>query len=226
MSSDYFSGSYSDVSGLGFNPSDGGSDFSIGSPGTLSGSGYNTDKIGTGNPGYLMAAGMFTQMFATIGAAISESNAIEARADYRQKQMQFNSQVADFQAQLTIDDGNRAADKVLTAGKQAVGEERASAGAQGIEVNAGSAQDVQVSSQTMSMMDALTIKNNAARQAFGYKVQAMSDRGQAEFTGLEARNEERSTLLTGGLGAMGKGLQGYYYGSGGTISDATRKGTY
>lgn len=169
---------------------------------------------------YVMAAGMFVQMFSTIVSAFAQRDAIEAQAEYKKQQLEFDAQVSDLQAETAIQDAERTAQKIETAGNQAVSDTRASAGAQGIEVNAGSAKDVQVSQKALSMYDAFTARNNGARQAFGYNVQSINDRGAASFAQSQASNLGNSTLLTGGLNALGQGAEGFYYASGGTIKDA------
>ncbi len=58
-------------------------------------------------------------------------------------------------------------------------------------------------------MDALTVKNNAWREAWGYKAQARSYRTQGALSRLASRNEANSTLLTGGLQAVNAGVGGY-----------------
>ena len=56
----------------------------------------------------------------------------------------------------------------------------------------------------------MTIENNAWREAWGYKVQAVSGQGQAAQTRLAANNVMDNTLLTGGLQAANYGAQAYY----------------
>jgi hypothetical protein len=58
----------------------------------------------------------------------------------------------------------------------------------------------------MGELDALTIRNNAAREAWGYRVQATNYRQSASLTKMAAKNQASSirnqgwtTLLTSGL---------------------------
>jgi hypothetical protein len=49
----------------------------------------------------------------------------------------------------------------------------------------------------LSTLDAATIKNNAAREAWGYKVQAQDYQNRGDILLTNADNEATSTLLTG-----------------------------
>lgn len=64
--------------------------------------------------------------------------------------------------------------------KKAIGSQRAALAAQGIRIDEGSARDVQLETAEIGELDAMNIRNNAAREAFGYKVQSISQRMKGE----------------------------------------------
>ena len=109
------------------------------------------------------------------------------------------------------DAGDTAAAARLGAARKIAGSETASAGAQGIDPNSGSAGDVRGDTNTLGQLDALTIKNNAWKTAWGYKVQAANQNSQAQFDQITAQNEANSTILTGGLNAASSIAMGYGY---------------
>lgn len=175
-------------------------------------------------PGYgtVMAAGMFANMFSTIFSGISQNQALHQQADYQQRQLNFNAKIADLQAQDAIDTGNREASRIERQGNQVLGAQRAGYGASGVDVNYGSAMDVQKDTRATTALDVLTTKNNAAKAAWGYKVQAAGYQSEGEWGQHSANVRGGSTLLTSGLQAAGEGAMGYYYGAGGTIKDSAR----
>jgi len=64
--------------------------------------------------------------------------------------------------------------------KALIGSQRASLAASGVDVNDGSALDVQTDSARQGETDALTIRANAAREAWGYKVKQVNDLSQEQ----------------------------------------------
>src|SRR5262245_14171461 len=75
-----------------------------------------------------------------------------------------------------------------------IGTQRAGFASQGVDVGTGSALDVQADAAYLGELDALTIRNNAAREAHGYQVEAerARRRGQyARLTGQQAQSAAR-----------------------------------
>ncbi len=75
-------------------------------------------------------------------------------------------------------------------------------GASGVSVNGDTSTDLTYDSERLGALDALTIKTNAAREAFGYRTQGANFSAQGKFASLSAENTSRSTLLTGGMNAL------------------------
>lgn len=61
---------------------------------------------------------------------------------------------------------------VRAEGTRAVGEAKVAAAASGVDTGSGSALDMLADTRAMSELDALTIRNNAAREAWGYRTAA------------------------------------------------------
>jgi hypothetical protein len=62
--------------------------------------------------------------------------------------------------------------------KQILGTQRAGYAGQGVDVGTGSAVDVAADTTALGELDAMTIRNNAKREAYGYQVQAAGFRAQ------------------------------------------------
>lgn len=88
-----------------------------------------------------------------------------------------------------------------------VGAIKAAQAGSGLEVDVGSAPDVRASAAELGQLDALTIRSNAAKEAYGYRTQAVSEKAQSALDEFEAKSASEagtigaaSTFL-GGLGS-------------------------
>jgi len=79
-----------------------------------------------------------------------------------------------------------------------IGSQRAALAAQGVDVNDGTAVDLQADSAMLGELDALTIRNNAAMEAFGFQRQASSFRNQGRAAVSEGAQNAAGTILGGG----------------------------
>ncbi|BBS33365.1 hypothetical protein [Enterobacter cloacae] len=122
-----------------------------------------------------------------------------------------NANVAEAQAQDSINRGNAQADEVRRRNRQAAGTQAATMGATGADLSTGGSLDIFGDTAQFGALDALTTVNNAQREAYGYKAQASSSRKQGNMGAL-------TTLLTAPLQAYGA-----YQMGGGTWSPFTQK---
>lgn len=97
-----------------------------------------------------------------------------------------------------------AADQRLK-GRKIEASQRAAAAAGGVDVNTGTAGQLQHETSTFSELDALRITNNAARQAWGYQTQA----GLDEWQGKQAETGSYISAASSLLGGASKGYFGY-----------------
>lgn len=84
----------------------------------------------------------------------------------------FNAQVAELQADDAIARGEEAVIRFRQKVRGAIGSQRAGFAAGNIDVNTGTAADVQADAAFLGELDTLTIAGNAAREAWGYEIQA------------------------------------------------------
>lgn len=83
-----------------------------------------------------------------------------------------NADVAEAQAQDSINRGNSQADEVRRRNRQAAGTQAATMGATGADLSTGGALDIFGDTAQFGALDALTTVNNAQREAYGYQVQS------------------------------------------------------
>jgi hypothetical protein len=139
-----------------------------------------------------------------------QARAASTQGSYTAAIDEQNAALADAQAQDAIARGSVDEGRQRLATRQNIGATRAAQAASGVDISSGSAADVQASEAGLGELDALTIRNNAAREAWGYNVDAGNLRQQAKlarFTGQEAaagyRAQSYSQLITGGLNTYG-----------------------
>lgn len=144
------------------------------------------------------------QALTTAQSQFQQAGAVLSQGRYHQRLAKWNADQTERDAAFVLERGQRAANRQRQDAKGLVGSQRAAAAASGVEVNDGSALDVQADTAALGELDATTIANNAAREALGYKAQASGYRQQGIYEGLAARNQAGalktagySTLLTG-----------------------------
>ncbi|GKX40033.1 hypothetical protein SOASR014_37720 [Pectobacterium carotovorum subsp. carotovorum] len=154
-----------------------------------------------------------------VGVAIASS----AMAAYSQNQSakataraaNVNAEIADQQAQDSINRGSAEADRVRTRYRQMAGSQAAAMGASGTDLSSGVALDIFGDTAATGELDALTTFNNAERQAYGFQTQGMNYRNEAGMARAQGRNAVTQTLLTAPLKAygayqMGGGMSSFF----------------
>ena len=121
-----------------------------------------------------------------------------------------NAEFAERQADDAIARGHETEGRYRAGVRQVIGTQRAGYAAQGVDVGDGSAAEVQADTAYIGELDALTIRNNAKREAYGFKVDAWNSRNQGELARMSGRNQAASlrnqsysTLLSGAAGFVG-----------------------
>lgn len=153
----------------------------------------------------------------------SQAQAQKSQADFASTQYRQNAEMADIRATDAISRGERNSAIAGLQTKQNIGSQRAAAAASGVDVNQGSALDLQADTAGQGALNRLQITNNAYREALGYKIEAANDRSSAAFATAAGENEASNTLITGGLKAISYGAQAYgsYKANNGTLSPYT-----
>ncbi len=144
--------------------------------------------------------------------AEQEADAVVKQAEFQKKVYESNKRLAEYSAEDVMSRGERAINDLGTVVQSTIGAQRSSYASQGVDVNTGIAVDVAAETAVSGAVDALTIKNNATREAFGYKIQAINYSRQGKFVEEAAKRSASNTLLTGGLRSLAKLGEGAYKG--------------
>lgn len=121
-------------------------------------------------------------------AGKQQQEASESQADL----LDYNAEVADLQRKDALDRGAEEESRFRTQVRGAIGTERTEFAANNVDVNFGSAADVQADTAFLGELDALTIRVNAAREAWGFQVQGEDIRRRAEITRREGVQQARA----------------------------------
>lgn len=144
----------------------------------------------------------------TVGAAVSaygvyeQGQAGQAAANYQSQIARNNATIANQNAQYAIAAGNAKAQATSLQNAAVGGRIRAAEAANQIDVNTGSATDVQQSQREAGTLSTLTEENNALLQAYGYKAAAASDTAQA---GIDTATGQQAAIA-GDIGSAGSVL--------------------
>lgn len=135
-----------------------------------------------------------------------KANAIaqQQQYDYQAQVNKNNAQIAEWQAQDAVDRGAVKEKQHRIKVAQLKGRQRSVLAASGLEVDDGSALDVLGDTAELGELDALTIRSNAEREAYDYKVSAMSQNAQANINRVSGQN----ALTAGNYAAMSSLLTG------------------
>lgn len=133
-----------------------------------------------------------------------QAKAAKAEGEYEAAIHEQNADIAEAQARDAIERGKTKEGRFRRDVSQLKGSQRARLAAQGIDISSGSAGYLQADTAVIGEVDALTIRNNAAREAWGFKVQAADARNKAALTRMGGGNRARalrdasySTLISG-----------------------------
>ena len=122
---------------------------------------------------------------ALISAGVSAASSIaggiaqQQAGEYNAKVAQNNSTIALQNATFAAQEGEQKAGAESMKSRAEVGAIEANQGASGVETGSQSSQDTITSERQKGELNALTVRSNAARQAYGYQTQAQGFQEQA-----------------------------------------------
>jgi len=117
-------------------------------------------------------------------STISSTQKVQASnqaATYNASISRMNAQAAEAQATDALARGRRRETEQRLQTSRLEGSQRAAAGASGVSVRSGSVQDILSDTEFFGERDALDIRGNAAREAFGFRNQASNFNAQASL---------------------------------------------
>lgn len=146
----------------------------------------------------------------SLSGAYLQSQAQKEQGKYEQQVAESNARMAEENAKDAVLRGRTEAGQVLRRGRSIKGAQRAALAGQGVDVGTGTPADLQTETDSMGTLDAMTVQNNAWREAWGYKAEASNERIKGRFARFASKTEARNTLLTGGLQAANSLVEGAY----------------
>lgn len=110
----------------------------------------------------------------------------------------YNRHVAAYQSQDAIRRGKEAEKRFRQEADLLLGEQKVSLAAQNIDIDDDSALDVLADTAVSAEIDAITIRNNARREAWGYQVQGVDYRLRGQIAQTQGNLQAAGTILTQG----------------------------
>ena len=140
----------------------------------------------------------------------SSMEAQSANAAYQAQVAANNSKQAMINAGMETQSGEIEASNQGLKTRGSVGMVKAKQAASGVDVNTGSAPKVRAAVSELGMLDAMTIRSNAAKKAYGYEVAATSDTAECGLLSEESKQASDAapvaalgTFLSGASSAGG-----------------------
>lgn len=163
--------------------------------------------------GALSAAGAGVGAITTAVGAYNQSAAYARQGKYSRRMANINASMADIEATDAIRRGDIAANRQGLRTALLIGTQRATAAGQGVDVNSGSALDLQANAARMGVLDQHTLRMNAYKEAMSIRMKGSSDRFQGNMAYMSGRNNAYNSLLAGGLNGtrqVSSALDNYY----------------
>jgi len=150
-----------------------------------------------------LALGLASTLMGAAGA-VQQGQAASQAAEYNSKVSAMNADLADRRAKDALVRGQKEEQQKLFEKAQIMGKQKAAAAANGVDITFGSPLDNIVDTAKLGEIDALTIRQNANRESYDYRVQAVNQNAQSELQSMQA-----DSAKTGGyLSAFGTLLGG------------------
>jgi hypothetical protein len=158
---------------------------------------------------------------AVIGAAgtIMQGQAAAGQASYQAQVARNNQIIAERNAVDAEKRGVIDEDKMRRRVASIAGTQRAQLAGQGSVLDEGSPLDIQMDTAGLGELDALTVRGNSEREAYGFRVQGMNQGAQAAL--YDSKTSTLGSWLSAGGSILGGAAQGYKaFGFGGGGSGA------
>lgn len=169
---------------------------------------------GFGGIGWGTALSLAGTAVSTIGS-LSKANSEKNAAQYNAGIDANNKQIADQNAQLAEQQGNIATEQAQMKTRADAAGLMVQQAASGVDVNSGSSLDVRSSAAQLGQLNAINIRSDATRKAYGYKTDAAGYGAQEDLDNAKAKSAgtagliDASTSLLGGLGNADSSYNNY-----------------
>lgn len=150
------------------------------------------------------------------GAAVNQGDQQKYAYEYKAQVAENNARLAEQYAQQAAEKGKQQASMYLAKGTGDREKAFTAFAARNLSTGAGTSQEAVIGDiDALKKLDALTIRNNAAREQWGHNLQAQSFRQQAvtdRISGEQAQKAGRAAAtssLISGFGSVGEKWQNY-----------------
>lgn len=141
---------------------------------------------GSATLAYVAIASTVASTAVSVMGAQQQAAAQSAAANYQSQVAANNAIIARQNADAALEAGRAAEQQQRMKSASLIGSMRAAQAANGVSLDSGSVLDVQADAATLGELDALTIRNNAARQAWAYESQASNFTSQSQLDSAQA----------------------------------------
>jgi hypothetical protein len=165
----------------------------------------------------LSSIASFGGMAMSTMGAYSNSRASKAALEAQAQVAANNRQIAQWQADDALKRGDRAVSRSRMRTNQIKGTQRASMAANGVDLGVGSALNILVDTEYFGEVDAGTIKDNAAKEAWALRNQAANFGSESEL--MRSRADAEKPWMAAGtslLTSAGRVAGSWYPSSGGS----------
>lgn len=138
-----------------------------------------------------------SQLLSAFGSGTSAGAQYQSGA-YTAQVARNNQVTANQNADLALFRGNEQASIAQQRTAQTIGAQRTGAGASGVDVNSGSPERAQEDTARIGAMDVQTIRENAQRSAWGYRVQGENFANEAKLDEARGDMGAFASLIGGG----------------------------
>lgn len=132
-----------------------------------------------------------------LGSSVGQGIAGSQAASYQAQVAKNNSIIAKQNATYSAEAGSAQTEEQGLKSASKSGLVRAAFASNGLDVNTGSAADVQTSQRELGYLDTATTASNAALQTYGYNTQSQNYKAQEELENQEAIDAPIEGLLNG-----------------------------
>lgn len=137
----------------------------------------------------------------TMGVIAVAGGAMQAKAqkeqgEYEDAVAKNNAIISERAAKDAERRGRNAEDAKRLEVAQLISKQRAQGAANGVDIQGGSMMLMLEDSAMMGELDALTIRSNAANEAYGHRTNAMNQRAQGALSKAAGKNAAMGTILT------------------------------
>lgn len=140
---------------------------------------------------------------------MQQGKAAQQSANYNAQVSANNAKIAEQNASLRMAQGNAAVQAEQMKNRAKIGAITANQGASGVDLNSPSSVDVRSSAAEAGELNAINIRSNAAREAYGYQVDSANATAQSQLEKAEGKNVKKAGILNAGTTLLSGGMDAY-----------------